>query len=388
MELPQALSFAKIRGSYAEIGNGVPSAATTTNYTYNAGKQLLPTYFASPNLKPETQKSTEVGAEVRFLDDRIALDVTLYQIRNTDQFFNLNASVTSGTKQIGVNIAEIENKGIEMALTVDVIKNSNFNWSSSLNFTKNVNTVNGIPLGDGKYALTAPGVNSYGMYLTNGGSYGEIYGQKFLRHDGKIVVDGDGKPLIQPGGLSPIGNPQPKTVVGWNNTISFKNFSVNLLIDGRFGGKVMSVTNAMLDQMGATQETADARDAGGVNIPAVVTLDGGATFEGDYTDNDGLLPASTFYQTVGGRAGITEYYMSDATNVRLRELSVGYKFPGTIGIVKDLKLSLIGRNLFFFTNKAPFDPELSMSTGIGVQGVDAFSMPSTRSIGLSLKASF
>jgi hypothetical protein len=193
--------------------------------------------------------------------------------------------------------------------------------------------------------------------------------------------------LAAPGGLDYVGNPQPDAVVGWNNVITYKNFTLNFLIDGRFGGEVMSITNAMLDQMGVTAATGDARKQGGVNIPAVVTLDGGATFEGDYTANGGLLPAATFYQTVGGRAGITEHYVSDATNVRLRELSIGYKFPNKIGVIKDLKLSLIGRNLFFFTNKAPFDPELSMSTGVGVQGVDAFALPSTRSIGFSLRAS-
>ncbi|WP_165824029.1 SusC/RagA family TonB-linked outer membrane protein [Pseudochryseolinea flava] len=384
-QLPEVISFAKIRTSYAEIGNGLPAYMTSSTYTFNAGNQVLPEYYAKYELKPEKQKSLELGTEIRFLDDRLALDLTFYKINNTDQFFNLNASKTTGYQRFGINVGDVQNKGIEAALNVDVLQNGSLQWNTGINFTANRNTVTGIPLADGSFAISAPGVNSYGFYLTEGGSFGDIYGRKFLRKDGKIVVDNSGKPLAAGGPLEYVGNPQPKAVVGWNNTLTYKNFTLNILVDGRFGGQVMSMTEALLDQAGVSKTTADARNAGGVNIPAVVTLDGGATTSGDF---EGLLPAQTFYQTAGGRAGISEHYVYSATNVRLRELSLGYSFPTKIGVIRDLKISLIGRNLFFFTNKAPFDPELSMSTGVGVQGVDAFALPSTRSIGLNLKASF
>jgi TonB-linked SusC/RagA family outer membrane protein len=385
--MPEVISFAKVRASYAQIGSGVPPYATTSTITYNRGLQVPAAYTPLGELKPETQKTIEVGAEIRFLDDRIGLDLTYYKINNEDQFFNIAAPRGSGVSRVGINVGDVENKGIEAALTVDILRSNDLKWSSTVNYSKNINTVTGIPLADGKYAISDPGVNSYGLYLREGGSYGDIYGVKFLRHDGKIVVDVNGKPLAAPGSPHYLGNPQPEFLMSWNNTLNYKNFTLNFLIDGRFGGKVMSITEAMLDQFGVSKVTADARDNGGVDIPAVVTEDGGATFEGDYTDNGGLLPASVFYQGVGGRAGITEYYMYDATNIRLRELSIGYKFPSKIGIIKDLRLSIIGRNLFFLTKKAPFDPELSMSSGNGVQGVDAFVLPSTRSIGFSLKAS-
>jgi hypothetical protein len=144
----------------------------------------------------------------------------------------------------------------------------------------------------------------------------------------------------------------------------------------------MSITQAMLDEYGVSQTSADARDAGGVDMPAVKRV--GSEIVGDY---EGKIPAEVFYTTVGGRAGITENYMFDATNIRVRELSVGYRFPA-LGPIKSLQLSLVSRNLFFIKKEAPFDPELSMSTGNGVQGVDTFVLPSTRSIGLNLRANF
>ena len=154
---------------------------------------------------------------------------------------------------------------------------------------------------------------------------------------------------------------------------------MNILVDGRFGGKVMSITQAMMDQYGVSKVTGDARNNGGVDVPAVYASGKAYT---------GKIPADLYYQGIGGRAGITEFYMYDATNIRLRELSISYSFALKPGFFKDMKLGLVGRNLFFITKKAPYDPELSMSTGNGVQGVDVFGLPSTRSFGLNLKCAF
>jgi len=129
-------------------------------------------------------------------------------------------------------------------------------------------------------------------------------------------------------------------------------FTVSFLIDGRFGGKVMSVTQAVLDVYGDSKASADARDKGGISMNA--TVSGGPN---DGKKYGGLLPAQQFYKAVGGRNGTAEYYMYDATAVRMRELAVGYKIPLHVKGITDLKFSLIGRNLFFFSKKAPFDPK-------------------------------
>src|SRR5581483_7376020 len=173
--------------------------------------------------------------------------------------------------------------------------------------------------------------------------------------------------------------PNPDFLAGWNNTVEIKNFVITALIDGRFGGKVMSITQAVLDEYGVSKVTADARNNGGVQINAT-KVSGGKW--------SGTIPADIFYSTVGGRAGITEYYMYSATNIRFRELSVGYKIQSKNKVIKDMRLALVGRNLFFIKKDAPYDPELSMSTGNGLQGIDVFALPTTRSAGLSFRCSF
>jgi hypothetical protein len=231
------------------------------------------------------------------------------------------------------------------------------------------------------YTLTDGGVNNYDMVIRQGYSFGEIGGKGFKYVDGKMVVSADGVPLA--GADTVLGNPAPDFTLGWNNTIKMGNFSLGILIDGRFGGEVMSVTQAVLDRFGASQATADARDAGGVDVPAVLE---------DGTPFSGKLDAEKYYTAVGGRDGITEAYIYDGTSVRLRELSLGYSFPKSVtsGMGKNvaLRVSLVGRNLIYFVNKAPFDPDISMATGTGLQGVDVFSAPSVRSIGVNVGLTF
>jgi TonB-linked SusC/RagA family outer membrane protein len=386
--LPEFISFAKIRASYAKVGNGVAEFSTLPVNTYNAGNpNLINTGTVTPSsfLLPEDHRAVEAGLELRLLNDRFTLDGTYYRTNTYDQFFLIGAPRGSGLSFYTINAGNVQNSGIELAVGYDVIKNSELTWNTNFNFTKNNNEIVELTplLANGEYAITGAGVNNYGLSITEGGQYGDIYGKKFQRSDGKIVVDATGKPLAASGGLSKLGNPTPDALLGWNNTVNFKGLSVSMLIDARFGGEVMSITQAMLDEYGVSQASADARNAGGVDMPAVIS--NGTEITGEYS---GKLPAETFYTTVGGRAGITEHYMYDATNIRLRELAIGYKLPVQIKFVKAIQVSLIGRNLFFIKKEAPFDPEISMSTGNGVQGVDTFVLPSTRSIGLSVKCSF
>jgi len=232
-----------------------------------------------------------------------------------------------------------------------------------------------LPQLGGQYEITSAGVNNYSLRIREGGSFGDIYGKKFLRaNDGSIVVDDNGRP--QGGQFEFLGNPNPKFMAGWSNTVEVKNFVITALIDGRFGGKVMSITQAMLDEFGVSKVTADARKNGGVHIDAT-KVSGGKW--------SGAIPAEAFYTTVGGRAGITEYYMYDATNIRLRELSLGYKVPSSSKVIKDMRLSLVARNLFFIKKEAPYDPEQAMSTGNSMQSNDVFAVPPTRSYGINLK---
>ena len=164
--------------------------------------------------------------------------------------------------------------------------------------------------------------------------------------------------------------------MGWNHTFSYKGFSFYFLLDWRYGGKVLSQTQAEMDLYGVSEITADARDKGYVVL------------EGERIDN-----VKGFYKNVvGGRAGVTEYYMYDATNLRLREVSLSYNFPKEwmqkTKVLKNVQLSFVARNLCFLYKEAPFDPDLVLSTGNDNQGIEVFGMLSTRSLGFTLKCEF
>lgn len=384
LQLPSFIDYSKIRFSYARVGNDVQPFATLPTNTFVSGVLTSNTsgpYLNRP-LKPEVTQSIEAGMEWRMLHNRLSFDATWYQSYTQDQYFDFLISVGFLYPNVFINAGKIQNSGVEATLSYDVVKKHAFSWQTTLNFTHNKNKI--IHLAEqlkGDYLIGPKGVNvnNYSLRIREGSSYGDIYGRRFQRAaDGSILVDNTGKPLQEGGPLAYLGNPTPKFLLGWGNNFNWKNLTFSFLIDGRFGGKVMSITQAMLDEYGVSQVTADARNNGGVSIDASKT--GG----GKFTDK---IPAEIFYRTVGGRAGITEYYMYDATNIRLRELAIGYNIPLTSKVVKDLKVGLVGRNLFFFTKKAPYDPEISMSTDNGLQGVDVFSLPATRSFGLSVRCS-
>lgn len=380
--------FAKARVSYAIVGNDVP--AYVANPKENRGEivngQLQFSTVApipGSTLVPEKSSSFEFGIETKSMNNRLGLDFTFYTTNTKNQFVNISAPAGSGFTRYLVNAGNVKNSGIEAALTYDVLDSDNLSWTTGFNFTKNSNEILEVhpefddnPDGPSPFFITNEAVNSYGMVIQKGGSFGDIWGEKFARDEqDRIILDVDGKPTKA--GLGLLGNPNPDFTIGWYNTLEFGNFNVTALIDGRFGGKVVSITQALLDEFGVSEATAAARDAGSVAINAV-DVDGNAVSS---------IAPEVYYGAVGGRQGISEAYAFDATNVRLRELSIGYSFPSEI-LGTSASLSLIGRNLFFFKNDAPYDPDVTASTGVGLQGIDIFSLPTTRSLGVSLTLDF
>ncbi|MEO6547836.1 MAG: SusC/RagA family TonB-linked outer membrane protein [Ferruginibacter sp.] len=387
IKMPAAISFAKIRAAYAKVGSDVASYSAHPLNTIRNGQLVANDKDALPlpgnYLKPESSTSTEIGTEWRFMNSRLGFDVTWYQSNTKNQYFELKStSLGTGLSTFYLNAGNIQNSGIEATIDFNAPLGRSIKWTTMLNITANRNKI--VELADQippnvNYKITDGGVNNYNLVIRKGGSFGDITGMQFLRDaSGNIVVDPvTGAP--QAGTFGVVGNPNPKLVLGWSNSFTINNnFSISLLVNGRFGGKVMSITQAVLDQYGVSEASADARRNGGVEIAASKV--GGGAF-------GGKIPAETFYTTVGGRAGITEYYMYDATNIRLQEFALGYKINLRSTVIKALQVSLIGKNLFFFSKKAPFDPETSMSTGNGLQGVDVFGLPPIRNFGLSVKMS-
>ncbi len=374
--LPDAISYSKLRFSYAEVGNDVDKFATLPINTLSTG--LLSPNVTGPylglSLKPEISRSYEVGYEGRFWDNRINLDVALYKTNTKNQYFSYQGPVGLVYSTVFLNAGNVENKGIEAALGVDILRREKITWNTGVNFTMNRNKILELApeLGD------TYGVGGNFNVLRLGGSFGDFWGQQFLRDDnGTIVVDAEGRP--QKGDIGYLGNSTPKAIVGWNNTLTYGDWSLGMTIDGRFGGQVISLTEGYLNSFGVSQESAEARDKGGVDVAAVLA---------DGTRYSGLIPAQSYYAGIGNRDGIIEGQVYEATNIRLRELSIGYRIPVKWQGIQQASVSLVGRNLLFLRNDAPYDPELSTTTGVGGQGLDSFGLPTTRSYGLTVKLSF
>ena len=269
------------------------------------------------------------------------MNATFYKTNTRNQFFKL--PTLSGDKYAYryVNAGNIQNVGWEVSLDAVPLLTNHFKWKTEVNFSTNRNKI--ISLHE---ALKE--------FLYGPTSFSSSYAMKLVK----------------------VGNANPKLMLGWNHMLSYKNFSFYFLVDCRFGGDILSQTQADMDMYGVSEVTARARDKGYVML------------EGNRIDN-----VKGFYKNVvGGRAGVTEYYMYDATNIRLRELSVGYQLPAAwmekTKVLKRAQLSFSGRNLFFFYKKAPFDPDLVLSTGNDNQGIEVYGMPTTRSWGFSLKCEF
>lgn len=375
--MPSAISFAKLRASYTSVANEVPFNRVNPGHTINAsGGVTRNTTAPFSTLKPELIKSLEIGANMRFLDDNLGLDVTYYNINSTDQFIQLPAPSGSGYTQYYVNAGKIVNKGVEITLDATPVYNDRFTWRTALNYSKNINeVVETHP--DLTSPITTGASEGYYSRFEAGGSINDIYVYKFQRDDqGRIILGATGAPL-KTALVELAGNLNPDWIMGWSNTFTYGNFSLNFLVNGKFGGVTFSQTESMLDGAGVSKRSADARDAGGVKIDAV--------------QNDAAVTSvdpEIWYRAIGDRNGIGEPYIYDRTNVRLTQLALSYNFPLSGKFVKGLSASLVGQNLFIFYMKAPFDPELAMSTDRNSQSLDNFNLPATRTMGLNLKVTF
>ena len=384
VKMPEWVSFSKLRGAYSIVGNGVPPFITYPVSYVTAGGEILASDAAPfAEMKPEMTHSVELGIEWKFLQHRLGLNLTYYHTDTYEQFFKLPALAGDKYAYRYVNAGDIRNQGWEITLDATPVLTPDFTWKTSLNFSANKNKIVELheELKEFVYGPTSFS-SSYAMKLVKGGSIGDIYGKAFIRdEEGHIVygTDGDykGLPLVEgDGNTVKVGNANPVFMLGWNHSFSYKGFSLYFLLDWRYGGEVLSQTQAEMDLYGVSKATAQARDKGYVSL-----------------EGRQISDVKGFYKNVvGGRAGVTEYYMYDATNLRLREVSLSYSFPRKwvqkTNCLKDLQLSFVARNLCFLYKKAPFDPDLVLSTGNDNQGIEVFGMPTTRSLGFTLTCEF
>ena len=361
----------KLRASYSVVGNSIPNglyyAQGINPITGEMGAR--PPAFDNP--KPEETKSVEVGIDGALFNNQLDFDLTFYQAVMENQFITIGVASSNQAKPI--NSGKVRNRGVEFSANFQRSFTRDFRWRTGVTMAYNDNKIlKTYRYPDGSSQELTVGAGSLGIksYYREGGAYGDLYVKDFQYDaDGKIILN-DGRPTLTQEYTKFVGNTAAKYTFGWNNTLSWKDFSLYFLIDGKVGGKVVSLSQAEMDEYGLSERSANAR----LENDGMVTLPDGQQ-----------VTARNYYETMGAEQATCFY---DATNLRLREVSLGYTFMDVFGPGKNIVVSLVGRNLFFIYKKSPVDPDISVSAANGASGIETFSLPTTRSFGFNLKLSF
>ncbi len=394
VKMPEWFNYLKYRASYSEVGNSIPGtvfAAGSTNYQTGAFSASQWATFKDP--RPEKTASFETGFEALFLKNRLSLDVTYYNSTMSNLYL---VGTNASGKSIPMNSAKIRNQGIEATVGYD-FKFGQLRWKTSYNLSYNDNKILRTAYDEktGKENVIATYVGGVQVLYKEGGSMGDMYvtdlkrdanGYYFVSDDGELSMETESEKTYG----KFVGNQNAKWQMGWSNTFTWKDLSLSFLINGRIGGKVLSMTESYLDGYGLSQRTADARLYAEKNNIYADPCYGNNLLGIALDDGSGrVVPIDAYYNSVGGvTPQDIERYLYSGTNFRLRELSVGYTFRNLFGQNKNLSLSFIARNLFFIYKDAPVDPDVSLSTGTGLGAFEVFNMPSSRSFGFSLNVNF
>ena len=394
VKMPEWFNYLKYRASYSEVGNSIPGtvfAAGSTNYQTGAFSASQWATFKDP--RPEKTASFETGFEALFLKNRLSLDVTYYNSTMSNLYL---VGTNASGKSIPMNSAKIRNQGIEATVGYD-FKFGQLRWKTSYNLSYNDNKIlrTAYDAKTGKENVIATYVGGVQVLYKEGGSMGDMYvtdlkrdanGHYFVSDDGELSMETESEKTYG----KFVGNQNAKWQMGWSNTFTWKDLSLSFLINGRIGGKVLSMTESYLDGYGLSQRTADARLYAEKNNIYADPCYGNNLLGIALDDGSGrVVPIDAYYNSVGGvTPQDIERYLYSGTNFRLRELSLGYTFRNLFGQNKNLSLSFIARNLFFIYKDAPVDPDVSLSTGTGLGAFEVFNMPSSRSFGFSLNVNF
>lgn len=374
VQLPEFISYMKVRGSWASVGSAIsPNIASRWRYEYNPASQSYSTvtYKFPETFYPERTNSWEAGLTARFFDNALTLDVTFYQSNTRKQTFLRPITVGEGYNKEYVQTGNVRNRGLELSLGYNKTW-GDFTWNSSLTYSMNRNKIIDL-LEDPNEVISQAGLNGANVILKKGGTMGDVYTYTDFARDneGNIALDASGNVMRQT-----LSNPKycgsvlPKGNIGFSNDFTWKGLNLGFLVTARLGGIVLSQTQALLDYYGVSQATADAREAGGIAV------------------NTGMVSAESYYSVVGGDNPIWSEYIYSGTNVRLQEAHISYNFPRKWLGGMDLTVGLTANNLFMIYCKAPFDPETTGSTGTFYQGFDYFMQPSLRTLGFNIKLKF
>lgn len=394
--LPAAISFAKLRVGWAEVGNDTDPYSLRNTYSYSQSWDgyaavTTPSKLKNSNLKPESISTYEIGTNLQFFKNRLNLDVTYYDAHSRDQILPLEVSETSGYATRVINAGEIRNQGVEVMLGGTPLKLSNgFRWDISVNFSRNRGKVVKLVDGISSYNQSSPGEDSY-IQARVGERMGAIYGPGFERApDGQIIIGTDGNPETT-SDLIYLGNYNPDWMAGVSNTFSFKGITLSALFDIRQGGVFISrfLNKAMgAGQLKETQRLREDREVGTEYDAADYYHEGvNLNTDGTYTANQYGVTIRDYYKQYYDHN--SEAQTLDASFVKLRELKLGYTVPAKVfgGRLpfQAMSISIVGRNLALWTKNQHFDPETvaTGSTGM-IPGYENMSIPTAKSWGFNI----
>jgi len=414
LPLPEWVSLAKLRLGAAQVGSDTgPYNLNSTfdfagtwgaNSSLSSGNSLL-----NNNLKPETVTTYEIGTDIRLFNNKLGLDLTFYDTRSKDQIISVPLAASTSYASRVINAGEIQNKGFELMLTATPISLENgFEWKTMINYSQNEGTV--LELADGITAIVQQDPGEDGSIQARiGEKMGAIWGPGYQRVEsgpmqGEIIIFDNGRPRATSEQIH-LGNFNPDWQGSWGNTFTYKNFSLSALVDIHWGGEFISRFYNKGVGAGQLIETAVGRSAravgteydepyykeGAAQLPDGSYVPNSTSTDGTFSEGVYGTDARQFHKSIDH---ISEAQLFDATYAKLRELKFGYKFPNEWfnNVVRDVHLSIVGRNLFLWTpdSNQHFDPEVATATGGGglIPGFENMSLPSTKSVGFNLNMKF
>ncbi|WP_366184921.1 SusC/RagA family TonB-linked outer membrane protein [Flavobacterium ovatum] len=399
----KVLTFAKIRGGYAKTARDAASEFLNTSFILGDSYNSIPTIgnsvsLSDQNIKPEFTTEFEIGTDLEFYYRRIAIDVTLYNKTTTNLITPITVPESTGYQKLNTNLGEMQNKGIEIGLTLVPIQTEQFKWTLYSTFTKNKNKVTKLIEGLDRFALDIDEV----AFVIPGEAFGVFYGTKFARdNEGNFLINKATGGIVEAQQNGIIGDPNADFKMSFINTFSYKGFTLKSQFDWKQGGDIKSGTITDLLGRGVTRDTEN--------------REGTFIIPGFYSDNQGNLildssenkiPNTTqismnelYFSPSGsntfGSNSVDQASIYDGTVFRLRELSLTYDIPSKYlkkSPFGQISLSAVGSNLWYFAPNVPkytnFDPEITSYGSSNLQGIEVTAAPTAKRYGFKLNLTF
>ncbi len=384
LPLPEQITYWKVRGSFAKVGNDTDPYQLLSTYTLGKTNGTIlnataATTYPLTDLKPEDTRSYEVGTEFRMFDGRLGFDLTYYNANTINQILTVTVPISSGYSAKLINAGKMKSYGLELSLTGTPIQTKDWTWDVTFNW--GLNRTECIELDPSLKRFIVGETRIGKVVVDEGGRYGDIVGIAYKRDSqGRKLINDNGLPITESEQV--VGNMTPDWTGSFSTSLRWKNLSLSALIDIRCGGDLISTTDLYASTAGVSARTLEGRE-GGLVVDGIVESTG--------QQNTKSVSAQAYWASVGGAYGVAEEFIYDASYVKFRELSIGYTLPKAWLEhlpISSVKLSAVGRDLFYIFKNAPVNPESSFSRADYAQAFEYAALPSTRSFGLTLNVKF